>query len=206
MDLFGIGDSAIYRMVVKNNVNLAIYGKEAAFEMSEEGDLFMLHIIKEGRVIYDDRGLFDRLSASFRYRNSYDVQIRHATDLGWALIQCAPRVRDVGLLNKRIAWCVRTLVVAKAASERKAIFSSAALADYISDRSVVKLIASKESRSMSNSVLKLFASFLVKNGAAQLSAEGYGVGDFLHYFEADGNAVGKKTMAAFIGEENNLFY
>jgi predicted nucleotidyltransferase len=201
VDLFAVGNADDYRMVVASKVNLAVYSKESALRMSRSGDLFMLHIVREGRPIYDDRLLFRELAASFEFKSSYRREIANATELGWALLALASTTKNWALLNKRIAWCVRTVVIAQAADERKAIFSARELSEYGGHKAVGLLIENKDNSTRPRKALEMFEDFLRRHSPEsprQIAQQS--LPDLLQRFRANGNAVGEKTIRALLGE------
>lgn len=201
VDLFAIGNEDDYRMVVASKVNLAVYSRETALQMTSSGDLFMLHIVREGRPIYDERLLFRDLVASFKFKSTYGRDIYNAIELGWALIALANTTKNWALLNKRIAWCVRTVVIAQAADERKAIFSARELAEYSRHKTVELLIENKENSSRPRKSLEMFEDFLRRHSPEPPSKIAQqSLPYLLQRFRANGNAVGEKTIRALLGE------
>lgn len=201
VDLFGIGVDADYRMIVANKVNLAVYAAESALEMCRAGDLFMLHLVREGRPIYDEAAFFDRMVSAFKFRESYRPDISKAAELGWALVGLAPTARNQALLNKRVAWCVRTILIAKAADEREAIFSAKQLAEFAGDRTVLTLVQSKEKPTLQPRDIELFAEFLRRScGTETNHLVGVSIQESLDWFQRSGNVVGEKTLRGLLGE------
>jgi predicted nucleotidyltransferase len=120
VDLLSLVSEGDYRMIVQNKINLALYPRTDAFEMARTGELFMLHIVREGRALIDFDADFEKLKADFQFKPSYGTEIANATALGWALIQLGKNVKNFALVNRRIAWCVRTILIAKAAEREEA--------------------------------------------------------------------------------------
>lgn len=201
VDLFGIGHENDYRMVVASKVNLAVYSKEAALKMSRSGDLFMLHIVREGRPIYDERVFFRELSSAFEFKLNYSHEVENATELGWALLNSAATTKNWALLNKRMAWCVRTILIARAADDRKAIFSARALSEYSGSKTVPLLIENKDSSTRPRRALDMFEEFLLRHSSDVLKGTlPSGLPDLLSRFRAKGNVVSEKTIRALLGE------
>lgn len=207
VDMFGISSRVHYSMAISNNINLAICPREDAFLMSRRGDLFMLHIVAEGKAIYQSGTEFDDLKSSFIYRSNYDDEVASAADLGWSIICGADKIRNWKLINKRIAWCVRTVVIAKAATLKIPIFSSTALEEFARDRTVSQLISIKESNAKNKSVLKSFDEFLrrhTKTKPESINAAEFSIQE--NHFKSEGNIVGLKTIRAFINDTNEKNY
>lgn len=200
VDLLSLVSEGDYRMIVQNKINLALYPRSDAFEMARTGELFMLHIVREGRALIDFDADFEQLKADFQFKPSYGTEIANATALGWALIQLGRDVKNFALVNKRIAWCVRTILIAKAAEQKEAIFASQALAKFVNDPSVANLIENKNSTSSNQKVYRPFQEFLEKWGSAKVSPKSMNLMDYKKQFQKSGNVVGLKTLKAFQGD------
>lgn len=200
VDLFALTSHEDYRMVVQNKSNIALYPVPLALKMAQEGDLFLLHVVTEGRVLYDSAGDFSNLQASFKFKNTYKKEISNASELGWAIIKLGKTVANQTLVNKRIAWCVRTILIAKAAEERKAIFSASALTQYSGDQEASILIENKESNAIRLSSFREFEKFLSKWSNINL----LNFNTFNEYqtaFIKSQNIVGYKTLRAFANDK-----
>jgi predicted nucleotidyltransferase len=200
VDLLSLTSEGEYRMIVQNKINLALYPKSDAFEMARTGELFMLHIVREGRALIDFDADFEKLKSDFRFKTSYGAEIANATSLGWALIKLGREVKNFALVNKRIAWCIRTILIAKAAEREEAIFSTQALARFANDPSIANLIENKNSSISNQRIYKPFQEFLEKWGGAKTTPNSMNLMDFKKQFEKSGNIVGLKTIKAFQGD------
>jgi hypothetical protein len=207
VDLFGVGDAGDYRMVVTNKVNLAVYDRAEALRRSSLGDLFILHIVREGRTIYDESHFFRDLSTSFKFRVSYRTEIDQAIELGWSLLKVEKKVKNWHLLNKRMAWCVRTILIAQAAEGRKAIFSVRELSQFGGSESVGQIIGNKDSSERPRISLELFERFLEQmSGSCAPRDFPNSLPALLVRFEKSGNIVGEKTIRALMGERESNSY
>lgn len=200
VDLLSLTSEGEYRMIVQNKINLALYPKLNAFEMAKTGELFMLHIVREGRALIDFDADFEKLKSNFQFKSSYATEISNATALGWALIQLGREVKNFALINKRIAWCVRTILIAKAAERKEAIFSAQALAKFANDPSIGNLIENKNSSINNQKIYKPFQEFLEKWGNTEFIFKSMNLLDYKKYFEKSENIVGLKTIKAFQGD------
>lgn len=200
VDLLSLTSEGDYRMIVQNKINLALYPRSDAFEMAKTGELFMLHIVREGRALIDFDTDFEKLKADFQFKPSYGTEISNATALGWALIQLGREVKNFALVNKRIAWCIRTILIAKAAERKEAIFASQALAKFANDPSLANLIENKNSSTSNQKIYKPFQDFLEKWGDSKISPKPMNLMDHKRQFETSGNIVGLKTIKAFQGD------
>jgi hypothetical protein len=103
------------------------------------GDLFLLHLVTEGKILHDTAGLTANLFNSFQYKNNYDQEIREASAVVWFLVR-RPEMLQRKALRRRLVWGLRTILIARAAQERRPAFSSAALSEYAQTPSLKSLI------------------------------------------------------------------
>jgi hypothetical protein len=207
VDLLGLTLKGDYAMSVQNRTNIALYPFPLAEKMARDGDLFMLHIVSEGKPLFDPRGLFLQLKRRFRYKSSYAATIEAACDLGWALCALRPTVLNVSLFNKRVAWCVRTVLIAKAASDNQAIFSAKSLVQFSGDNSVRTLIANKSSEGVHGDVLAAFRHFLASHSTEVLIGSKWQTADdFRARFVMKNNVVGLKTLRALMATASDMVY
>ncbi len=197
VDLFAISETGSYQMVVREKTNLAIYPLALAEKMALRGDLFMLHIVTEGKPIFDPLHIFKKLNSLFCYKKSYGSEIDHASELGWALIRLAAEIENFTIINRRIAWCVRTILIARSAEQQNPIFSSRELADFAEDGNVVRLIKNKDNNRRDSGLLNAFSKFLLRHAGQQSTWVKSNITDFdeiLKHFQDTENEVGVKTL------------
>ena len=104
--------------------------------------------------------MFDHIRDAFRYRNEYAREIRLASDTGWFLVRSGHRFGDVRSLNRRIAWCTRTILIATAAEQRRAIFSASGLGEFSGSTAVPELIRNKDNVDMDARIIEMFRDVL----------------------------------------------
>jgi hypothetical protein len=202
VDLFALTTEDDYRMVIKSKINLAMYPKTVAFDMAKRGELFILHVVEEGKSLMDFSGDFQLLKDSFVYRKSYGIETSKAGSLGWGIAHFGRSVGNQALVNQRIAWCVRTILIGKAAESKVAIFSARALAEFSDDSDVYKLILNKNQEKFQPSIFPIFRKFLLKwIGPAPLP-EGNTLDDYRAFFKRTENVVAIKTFRAFSSDKN----
>lgn len=195
VDLFGIGAQHDYSMTVKKRVNLALYSMHDSLQMAKSGELFMLHIIKEGKVLYDSKSNFQKLKISFEYKSQYDKEIKFATELGWALVYHGKYSDNSIILNKRIAWCVRTILIALSAEQRDPKFSARELSKFSGTSNVEELIELKNKNVIKKSNERKFSDFLLAFGSTHPEwMEKSDLSTILTHFMEDKNVVGVQTM------------
>ena len=95
---------------------------------ASNGNLFVCHLVREARPIFDPDDYLPRLREAFVFRNDYSMEIEHAMDLGWYLVRFGDQINS-RLLTKRVLWCVRTVLIARGAEQCDPAFSHRHLAE-----------------------------------------------------------------------------
>jgi hypothetical protein len=207
IDLLAITSEKQYKVIVNGKINTVCYSEELAFEKSRNGDLFMLHIIEEGKPIYDDSGYFEKLKSCFQYKNNYSFEIQTAADLSWMLIDLESEILNYALFNRRIAWCVRTILIAIAAERHFPTFSARDLALSTDAPFVEQLISGKTSNVRSKDNLKKFEKFLKHlNFSKPILSKKNLPAQYLLLFKNTGNEIGLKTLKSLNSESFILNY
>lgn len=130
VDLLGVTDSGrISKEIAARGASLYNYPFESLIEKSLGGDLFLLHLCREGKVLHDTAGAFERVRESFTFKSSYEDEIREASALIWFLTE-RPSALGIRRARKRLIWGIRTLIIASAAEEQEAIFGARQLEAY----------------------------------------------------------------------------
>jgi len=146
-DLLLITSEPAPRHLSRGNLSLSFYPYDDLIVRAQRGDLFVCHVVKEAKVIYDNDGHLDNLRSSFQLRKSYSPEVQQASDLGWFLARFGQILDDPALVTRRIAWCVRTILIARSAESGNPVFSIEALTEFSGLPSVRGLIRQKaESR------------------------------------------------------------
>lgn len=128
IDLFAIHDQKKYQMIIRGRVNIALYPKELAIDMMKKGNLFALHLKHEGLPVFNKK-LFDSITDNFIYKECYSREITNALLLGNYIVNNHMKIRNIAMMNKRISWCVRTILIAKGAEIRSPFFSTQRLSN-----------------------------------------------------------------------------
>ncbi|WP_375157924.1 nucleotidyltransferase family protein [Bradyrhizobium sp. RDT46] len=195
IDLLFITDEAKPRLINSNRMSCSFYPSSHLFSKAEEGDLFVLHLVREAKIFYDEKGDFDDMSKAFRFKESYAPTIEQASSLGSFILEHREAFDDASLANKRIAWCVRTILIARAADVGRAIFAARALAEFAGEAIVEELIQNKAAPLLSPAMLLNFRKFLNRWGQSDI-AEASSIKAYLQHFRRTGNAVGLRTYFA----------
>ncbi|PAW49523.1 nucleotidyltransferase [Pseudomonas moraviensis] len=192
-DLFAITDDERYEMIVEGTTNIACYPMAQAISRAEGGDLFFMHITLEAKAIYDPSGAFDKVRKSFAKKENYTSEISNASELGFALVAHAKNIQDYYLLNKRLAWCLRTILIARSAERGCPTFSKEGLSEFFHDRDLIDLIALKDCEIFSAKSYPLFYSAFIKYGCSPNIQMPSDFSDLMAYFLEHDNMMGLKT-------------
>lgn len=163
-DLLGIDDSKDYTVKDIGKVNFSLYSSEEALRLSHEGNLFFLHIINEGKCLFNDDFL-NQIRNAFSYKESYLEEAVVAYFLAEKILEKKDAITNWVIANKRISWCVRTILISISADNRHPIFSKYELANvafkkkFTSQQSIM-LIDAKSKECKDNNVLFLLEEFL----------------------------------------------
>lgn len=167
VDLLAVTTGGPPAAAVQGRITVASYPVDQLVRIARGGDLFALHIVSEAKVIYETRPVFDSIRRAFAYRPDYSREIRLASDAGWFLARYHDRFHDAAVFNWKVAWCTRIILTARAANERRPLFSAAGLAAYSGSSDVLPLLKNKASREIDAGMVERFRNVLVSLGAAE---------------------------------------
>lgn len=194
-DILFITNEEKPRLINTSRMSCSFYPSTYLLSKAKEGDLFILHLVREAKVIFDERKDFAATAKAFRLKKSYGQEIEKASSLGRFMLRYGEGYEDAALVNRRIAWCVRTILIARAAEEKKAIFSADALADFAGTRSVRQLVRNKAAPILHASVMNNFSAFLEEWGRSGIDQKAP-ADAYLQYFRRTGNSIGLRTYFA----------
>lgn len=172
-------------------LSLSFYSQSELLERAADGDLFTSHLAHEAVPVWDPRGLLGELRATFRPKASYQEVIRNAEDLGYYLILNTPLI-EPSLLNRRIAWVVRTILIARMIERANLTFAPTKLIQGLGAYDIVPLLAAKDDDVVDQTRLDLFKDFLKRWGVRRHPPRA--APDYEELFRATGNSFGLKTM------------
>jgi hypothetical protein len=195
IDLLAVTTDPKATTVARGNVNFSSYPLRQIICRACVGDLFVLHIASEARVLYEAWPVFEQIRRSFKYKGDYAREIGLASDVGWFLVRYPYRFTDAKRFNERMAWCIRTMLIAHAANEQRAIFSARGLAEFANSADVLAIIRNKDNPQAAAEMVERFAGLLARFGAeaprplATLHEE-------QARFDADRNTLGVRSVRA----------
>jgi len=112
---------------------------------AQDGDLFVCHLVREAKAIFDPDGYLLELREAFHLRSDYRREIAQATDLGWFLARFGGGLNSV-LQAKRTLWCIRTILIARSAESGDPVFAPKILADQSASTFARELLTRRRDR------------------------------------------------------------
>ncbi|MFI4973076.1 MAG: nucleotidyltransferase domain-containing protein [Caulobacterales bacterium] len=183
------------RHVTMGNLSLSFYPLEDLLAGARQGDLFVCHLCQEAKPIYDPAHELGRLRSALRLRASYSDVVKKASDLAWYLARYGGQLPHAHLVNRRIAWCVRTILISRAAELRRPVFSAGQLAAFADDPGVERLIRRKmESDPPSSRIRGRLRALLVKWGTSDPVGRTACMDAYRTVFESTESAVALQTL------------
>ena len=98
------------------------------------------------------------------------------------------------LVNKKHAWSVRTIAIARAAGSRRPAFSAQALAETLDYPNIVSLVGQKDEERLSEKALTDFVAFLDEFGFSRRCGDISSIDEYTSYFSDTQNEVGLKLL------------
>jgi predicted nucleotidyltransferase len=200
-DLLLISEDDRPQHVQKGHLSTSIYPLEDLLTRARQGDLFVCHIAREAKAIYDPSDQLGLLRQHFVLRASYEQEILHASDLGWFIVDFGRESHLQSLLNRRIAWCVRTILIAKSAELKRPVFSAAELAEFAQSGDVLRLIKNKETDRADPEALAMLRNFLLAFGSVRFQGAVASYGAYLKQFSDTSNSVALSLIKAEAASE-----
>ena len=178
-----------------DHIAIASYPCDEVIDGARRGDLFALHVVTEAKVLYEAWPVFEEMRRAFTYRPDYGREVKVASDVGWFLLRYRSRFSDGRVFNERVAWCTRTILIARAAGARRPVFSADGLAQFSGSPHVAALIRNKGRGNVEDQLLEAFRDVLTTFGAP-VPPLPTTLGEQWRTFQADRNGPG---MAAVRG-------
>ena len=174
-----------------NGIEIQFMDSDKLVELGKAGDLFALHLAKEGQIIFDFSGHFAELKKTAKIKKSYASERESAFDLAWYLHDFGDDY-DPALVNKRIAWCARTVTISILAEKNEIVFSPSVLSSRFNGTEAGFLISLRRSTvtppKRSIRLKRFLETFnALHPGAASEDA-------FIKYFLAKNNGVAVSTI------------
>lgn len=197
VDLLAVATDGASATVSGHGVTVSRHPLDHLLRRARSGDLFAFHLVSEGKVVYEREPVLARMKRAFCYRADYVREIRAASDVGWFLVHRRHQAVDGLRFNQRMAWCTHTMIVAKAATQRRPVFSADGLAAFAGSDDVAAVIRSKRSPAVDADVLDAFGRVLDAFGAPEPRALAT-LGAESRRFDADRNPAGAVAIRAML--------
>jgi Nucleotidyltransferase domain len=171
---------------------MAVYPCDYLLRKAEQGDLFASHLVHEAKEIWDPHSLLKALQTRFSPKPSYGREIDLASQIGRFVLKFHHRMPSA-LINRRIAWVVRTILIANAMEIGSPVFATRELTSLLGAPEAAPLIALKDDTEFRPDGLIGLDSFL-SSWAAPWSEAASTVDEFRQLFEVSENDFGIQTL------------
>jgi hypothetical protein len=169
-----------------------------------QGDLFVCHVVREAKPLFDPGNQLAELRATFKLRMSYAEEIGKASDLGWFLERYGESL-DPGVVARRMIWCVRTILIARSAEAGTPVFAPQALAAWTRSDRAQELLVDRHQRRPDAMMRRRFREFLAEECYScpwHLEASR---STFIDYFAAKSNDVALQTLRQSTDRERTIY-
>lgn len=174
------------------HLSMFFYPWEKLKADARDGDLFVCHIVREAKPVFDPLGQLDQLRSQFRLRTNYAREIGHARDLGWFLDRHAGALNS-NVVVRRMVWCIRTILIARLAESGTPVFAPLELAR-AAPASAADLLADRHQRRLDVTMRQRFRQYMMQEDANPTLPNDAGINDYRSLFLRTGNQVGLQTI------------
>jgi hypothetical protein len=196
IDILILEDDTFPKSIKDGALEIQKLSKKIAMRKAISGDLFMLHVVHEGKMISDPGNFFPHLRESFVIKKSYMSERREALLLASFIHSNWQHFTNKTLLNKRIAWSVRTIVISQLVEEGKIIFSPKGLCDAVKEMDISSLVGLRRFSDDSATIMPALRDFLLHRGGGEfLDLDGP---EFAKEIKSLGKSVALSTFRSFL--------
>lgn len=181
------------RHVSVRHLSLFLYPWRTLEQDARKGDLFVCHLVHEAKALADPDDYLQILRSTFRFRSTYQDDIRRAADLGWYLVRFGNEL-NASLLAKRTLWCIRTILIARSAEQRDPVFAPRQLAERTRSALARDLLCHRRHRYDDAVVHASLRQFLIEETPSDPSLERADRDAFVQKFVATSNKVALQTL------------
>lgn len=174
------------------HLSMFFYPWEKLADDARGGDLFVCHIVREAKAVFDPTHQLDKLRSLFRLRSSYAREIAQAGALGWLLDRHAGAF-DSQVVSRRMIWCIRTILIARLAERGTPEFAPAALAASAPE-SAANLLQNRHQRRADATMRQRFRHFLVQAAGEPPLPVNATIDEYRAFFARTDNKVGLQTI------------
>lgn len=192
-DLLMITTDTQTHHVSVGKVSMFLYPWLQLKQEAQQGNLFVCHIIREAKAIFDPDGYLSRLKEAFQLRTNYGNEISQATDLGWFLVRFGSELNSA-LEAKRTLWCIRTILIARSAETGHPVFSPKILADQSASKFAKELLARRHARQSDEAMRHCLRLFLEEQETPEPLHTDGDYAAFVQRFASSMNKVALQTL------------
>ena len=181
------------RHISFGRLSLFLYPWRTLERNARNGDLFVCHLVREAKPLFDPDGYLPKLQKAFQFRSDYMAEIGHATDLGWYLARYGDELNS-HLQAKRALWCIRTILIARSAECRDPVFAPQLLAEKTQSIAGRDLLTRRHSARDNTKVRNSLRLFLEEETTSDPFNEQADRGAFIERFRTTSNEVALQTL------------
>lgn len=207
IDLLAVTDDDAFSSFSHGELNVSFYPCKNLLDDARNGSLFVMHIVREAVPTYDPKNLHADIVENFRWRSDYGDEISKASDLGWFLLHRQSSFKNRQIVNRRISWSVRTILIALTAEKGAPVFSHHELSRFANKPYVSRLLSLKSRETITIGDLADLRTFLAEFGReapAVVLVEDL-KGTWIHFRDTK-NSIGTKTIAQMEIDVEDEFY
>lgn len=192
-DLLMINLAKETRHVSVGRLSLFLYPWRRLKRDAHEGDLFVCHLVREAKPLFDPDGYLPKLQEAFHFRPDYQGEISRAAEFGWYLAKFGDEL-NAALLAKRTLWCIRTILIARSAERRAPVFSPRQLAEQTLSVAARDVLMNRHGSHDHVILRRLLRSFLDEEVPSTSSLQVSDRQAFIERFAATSNKVALQTI------------
>lgn len=191
-DLLLIAPQNMPRHKSIGHLSMFFYPWDKLVDDARTGDLFVCHIVREAKPVFDPLLQLDQLRSLFQLRASYAHEIQQARELGWFLDRYANEL-NAQVVVRRMIWCVRTILIARLAELGRPQFAPAELAS-VAPVSAAELLADRHHRRLDSGMRHRFRHFMIEEGGVPPLPGDATLEDYCALFVQTNNRVAVQTI------------
>lgn len=179
--------------------------RRAMMDKSRSGDLFAVHVALEGVAVSDSTQFLKKFREALTIKRSYAEERKAAFFLAAYLMKVNSGV-DRYILGKRMAWCVRTVLISQLVESGRYIFSPSGLSAAFPHLDVTPLISlrrNSESKGLEESRRSMEKFLLQAGGKSFLEID---MPELRKNIQRLGPSTALSTMKALEGKSDFDFY
>jgi hypothetical protein len=204
VDILILEDDAFPKSIKEGALEIQRLSRHSAMHKAISGDLFILHVVHEGKVISDPSGFFNSLRESFVIKENYASERREALLLASFITSNWLHFTNKTLLNKRIAWSVRTIVISQLVEEGRIIFSPNGLCESVPEMDISSLISLRRSSDDPTLFIPALREFIALRGGQDFLD--LDMREFSKEIKSLGKSVALSTFKGFLSGNPNFSY